>query len=314
MSKPQIYSLYTEDNPGIIVRVTNPVSIHKQVLRKGKYLIRLLGQSLKYEIKDITNNVNLNHGYIDSVSPLLVDVKFTVDIVPAVMDIMISKKRLIKDTPAHIFSIEVNPPDIIEERKESMFNSNNAFSEEEIKKMEDVFKNQVLVNKNFPKHVAFYCENLLFMFKDCLDDDTIKKFKELQAEAEKLIVIDLLPCPFCGSEKVSLSKNSGLIAVCCETCHVLSARYVNEKTARTCWNKRADMGWILTKDQVPEDDTKNYWCYAKYMHIDSTSYDRVQCQGYYYAESGKWDLCLSYNIEEIEVMAWRELPKVPKVL
>ena len=68
--------------------------------------------------------------------------------------------------------------------------------------------------------------------------------------------IDLLPCPFCGSDNVTIIKNKsidGLFASECIKCKVSTAFYVNEKFAAETWNTRAP-GWIPCSERLPDDN------------------------------------------------------------
>lgn len=54
--------------------------------------------------------------------------------------------------------------------------------------------------------------------------------------------IDLLNCPFCGSDSITISKSKtidGLFSAGCIKCNVKTAFYVNEKFATEAWNTRA---------------------------------------------------------------------------
>lgn len=67
---------------------------------------------------------------------------------------------------------------------------------------------------------------------------------------------NLLPCPFCGSDNVTIVKSKiidGLFSAGCIKCNVTTAFYVNEKFAAEAWNTRAS-GWIPCDERMPDDN------------------------------------------------------------
>lgn len=68
--------------------------------------------------------------------------------------------------------------------------------------------------------------------------------------------IDLLPCPFCGSDNITIFKSNiidGLFSAGCIKCNVTTAFYVKEKYAAEAWNTRAS-SWISCSERLPEVD------------------------------------------------------------
>lgn len=66
--------------------------------------------------------------------------------------------------------------------------------------------------------------------------------------------IDLLPCPFCGSDNVTIVKSKalgGMFLAGCTKCNVSTAFYEKEKYAAAVWNTRAS-GWIPCSERMPE--------------------------------------------------------------
>lgn len=59
-------------------------------------------------------------------------------------------------------------------------------------------------------------------------------------------MVNLKPCPFCGSKNVSVRNYSGPIIHCyfviCEECKVESGIFGTKEKAEKAWNRRAEDG------------------------------------------------------------------------
>ena len=118
---------------------------------------------------------------------------------------------------------------------------------------------------------------------------------------------DLLPCPFCGSDNVTIVKSKfidGLFSAGCIKCNVSTAFYVNEKFAAETWNNRAP-GWIPCIERMPEKDMSVL--ISAQGHRVTAYYDAVkevfmltETEGLFYSMSA--------------VTHWMPLPQTPEVI
>lgn len=65
--------------------------------------------------------------------------------------------------------------------------------------------------------------------------------------------IELLPCPFCGSDRVRVTKPTMWQAWCMD-CKAIGAASLTEQEAIEAWNTRTP-GWIPCSERMPEEET-----------------------------------------------------------
>lgn len=116
---------------------------------------------------------------------------------------------------------------------------------------------------------------------------------------------NLLPCPFCGSDNVTIVKSKiidGLFSAGCIKCNVTTAFYVNEEFAAEAWNTRASV-WISCSERLPEKDMSVL--ISAQGHRVTAYYDSVkgvfmltETEGLFYSMSA--------------VTHWMPLPEVPQ--
>ena len=121
---------------------------------------------------------------------------------------------------------------------------------------------------------------------------------------------NLLPCPFCGSDNVTIAKSKiidGMFSVGCIKCNVTTAFYVNEKFAAEAWNTRAS-GWIPCSEIKPAADSYK-WA------VGITSSGRcIAFQEHNAYENDNGGISVpTYLSHGSEIIRWMPLPSAPEV-
>lgn len=121
-------------------------------------------------------------------------------------------------------------------------------------------------------------------------------------------MIELKPCPFCGSNckisEIYYDNVSFSYGACCTQCGCsLVPRYSKEEAAEV-WNKRSN-DWIHIDDKLPED-------YENILiFVNDLISEPVQADVCYYDGDEAW-LDSGYNFGS-DVTYWMPLPKPPEV-
>lgn len=123
--------------------------------------------------------------------------------------------------------------------------------------------------------------------------------------------LDLLPCPFCGSDNVRIVKSEalgGMFLAGCSKCNVSTAFYAKEKYAAAVWNTRAS-GWIPCSERMPEDDEEVLFAFI-YPWDKKT---RVTLGRRRTKKSGESWWANSYcHFSDYDVTHWMPLPEAPQ--
>lgn len=106
--------------------------------------------------------------------------------------------------------------------------------------------------------------------------------------------MELLPCPFCGSNKISLDTIN--LIVHCFECKI--------GIFKQLWNTR-NFPWISVKDKLPENDDLVLTFYYNMRSINKKIGYHI---GFYNGEY--WQESTEYT--QIDVTHWMPLPQLPK--
>lgn len=112
--------------------------------------------------------------------------------------------------------------------------------------------------------------------------------------------IDLLPCPFCGSDRVMVT-NPTMWQAWCKNCKAIGATNLTKQEAIEAWNTRAS-GWIPCSERMPDDN------------VDVLVYDDCILIARYNTYD-KYDIGWMETFEcypLTNVTHWMPLPEIPK--
>jgi|SRR5882724_10344969 len=129
--------------------------------------------------------------------------------------------------------------------------------------------------------------------------------------------VELLPCPFCGSQDLMLDSlgDSDDWFVSCNGCEIQQIANYTREIAIERWNKRATLShpiphssdWILCPERLPAQHSTVLF----YTNEGMTEMGMLSGEDWICERTAPQDEPIVYDVDSERVTHWRELPPAP---